>query len=59
MNLTMMHATQRDRELVRNPAAECTRLGIANMVSLARLAPANRTRLNGNEPEMIFVARPA
>ena len=59
MKFTMMHATQRDRKLVRNPAAECTRLGMANMVSLAGLAPANRTSLNRDEPEMIFVAGPA
>jgi hypothetical protein len=58
MKLTMMHATQRDGELIRNPAAECTRLSIASMLSLAGLTPANRTRLNGNEPEAIFIARP-
>jgi hypothetical protein len=39
MKLTMMQATQRDGELVRNPAAECSRLRIANMVSLEGLAP--------------------
>jgi hypothetical protein len=59
MKLTMMQATQRDRKLVRNPAAECTRLSIANVVSLAGLASANRTGLKRNESEMIFIARPA
>ena len=53
----MMNPAERDGELVRNPPAECTRLGIADMVSLAGLPSAHRARLNGNEPQMIFVAR--
>ena len=59
VKLTMMDPAQRDRELVRNPPAECPRLGIANVVSLAGLPAVNRARLNGNEPQMIFVARAA
>jgi hypothetical protein len=57
VELTMMYPAKWDCELVRNSASECTWLGIPNVVSLAGLPATDRARLNGNEPEMILVAR--
>ncbi len=52
----MMQPTQGNRELIRHATAECSRLGIADVVSLAGLPAANRARLKSNEPQMILVA---
>ena len=45
MNLTMMRATERYRELVADLAAECTRLRQPQMVRIRRTPAAKETRL--------------
>ena len=55
MDLAMVKAAERDRELIRYPAAECARLREPDVMGLARLPPADHARLTGNKAQMVFV----
>ena len=59
MNVIMVDAAKRDRELIAHPAAESTRLSKAEMVGLAGMTPAREAGLRRYEFEMTFVAEPS
>src|SRR3984957_8874744 len=52
-----MKSTDRDRILVTDLAPNCTRLGEANMVRLARRAATNNARLSGDELAVFLIAQ--
>src|SRR5260370_35460610 len=56
MHRTMMPATERDRELVADVAAECTGLREAEVVGIRRLTAAHETRLLGDIAQVLPVA---
>src|SRR5262249_46535217 len=56
VELAMVDPAKRNRELIRDSAAERARLRKPNVVSFARLAPAHSARLAGNETDVILVA---
>ena len=51
----MMKAAQRDRELIRYPAAKGTWLGKPDVMGLTRLPSADHAWLTGNKAQMVFV----
>jgi hypothetical protein len=59
MNLIMMDAAKRYRELVAHPAAQGAGLGKAEMVGLAGMTPTREAGLRHYEFEMTFVADPS
>jgi len=59
VELAMMDAAQRYRELIRYPTAEGARLRVPKMMSLAGLPTTHCARLHRNETKMILVARTA
>ena len=56
MNLTMVSATERDRELVADLAAERRRLGKAQMMGIGGAAAADEARLLGYRLDVVTVA---
>ena len=56
MHRTMMPATERDRELIADLAAERTRLGKSEVVGIRRLAAAHQARLLGDIAKVLPVA---
>jgi hypothetical protein len=58
MNLTMVSATQRDRELVADLAAQRRRLGKAQMMGIGGTAAANQARLLGYRFDVVTVTNP-
>ena len=56
MHRTMMPATEGDRELIADLAAERTGLGKSEMVGIRGLAAADETRLLGDIAQMLPVA---
>src|SRR6516162_3484296 len=56
MNLTMVSATERDRELVADFAAERRCLGKAQMMGIGGTAAADQARLLGNRFDVIAIA---
>ena len=52
----MVNAAEWDRKLIRYPAANGARLCKSDMMGLARLPAADRTRLAGNKAQMTLVA---
>ena len=59
VHLTMMRPTERHREFITDFEAECPGLRKAQMVGVARLAPANNTRLCRDILTMPLVAQSA
>jgi hypothetical protein len=58
MDLTVVHATDRHRELVADFATECTGLREAQMVWIAGPATAHQARLLNHVPDVIAVTYP-
>jgi hypothetical protein len=58
MNLTVMSATERDRELVADLATERRSLGKAQMMGIGGAAATNETRLLGNRFDVVTVTDP-
>jgi len=58
MQLTMVTAAERHRELVADLATERTRLRELKMVRIRRAAPASQTGLSAYELQMVAVAQP-
>ena len=58
MNLTMVSATERDRELVADLAAERRCLGKAQMVSIGGPTTTDQTRLLGYRLDVVTVTDP-
>jgi len=56
MNVAVMSPAQRHGELVADLAAERAALGEAQVMSIARLAPADQTSLLSDVPEVVGVA---
>src|SRR5215471_3828451 len=56
MHRPMMPATERDRELIADLAAERTRLGKSEVVGVRGLAATHETRLLGDIPQVLPVA---
>jgi hypothetical protein len=56
MDLTVVSAAQRDRELVADFASEGSVLGKAQMMGIAGLTPADQAGLPGDEPHMVAIA---
>ena len=56
MHRTMMPATERDRELIADLAAERARLGKSEVVGVRGLAAAHETRLLGDIVKVLPVA---
>ena len=56
MDLTMMAAAQRDRELIADFAAEGAVLGKTQVMGFARDAPTDEARLPGHAPDMLTIA---
>src|SRR5215472_10294333 len=59
MNLAMVPATERDRELVANLAAERRRLGKAQMMGIGGAAAADQARLLGYRLDVVTVTDPS
>ena len=59
MDLAMMAAAERDRELIADLAAQRPMLGEAQMMGIGRPAAANQTGLLGDKPNVVAVAYPA
>jgi hypothetical protein len=59
MELAMMSATERDRELVADFASECPILREAQMMGIARLTPADQAGLPGDKADMLAIANAA
>ena len=57
MKLAVMDPTNRDGELVADPAPERASLGKAEMMGIRRRAPAHEARLPRHEFQMILVAQ--
>ena len=57
MQLPVMTAAERNRELVADFEADRSRLGEPQVKRIARLPPADEARLRGDEPEMRLVAQ--
>jgi len=57
VQFAMVDAAYRNGELVADLAAQCTRLGEAQMVGIGGRATAYHARLGGYEFAMIFVAQ--
>jgi len=58
MNLTMVSATERDRELVADLAAERRCLGKAQMMGIGGAAAADQARLLGYRLDVVTVTDP-
>ena len=58
MNLTMVSATERDRELVADLAAERRCLGKAQVMGIGGAAAANKARLLGYRLDVVTVTDP-
>jgi hypothetical protein len=58
MNFAVMPATQRDRELITDSAAECGALRRAQMVGISRAPAANKAWLLGNRFDVLPIANP-
>ena len=56
MNLAMVDAAQGDHEFIAHLPTQRARLHEAEVVRIGVLAPAHKTRLFGNEPQMFLVA---
>ena len=56
MQFAMMPPTERDRELVTDFAPERPVLRKAQMMGIARPAPADQTGLPGDKPHMLAIA---
>jgi hypothetical protein len=56
MDLTMVPAAERDRELIAHLAAECTALGEAKVVRIRGHATAEQAGLPGDEPHVLSVS---
>jgi hypothetical protein len=56
MHRPVMPATERDRELIADLAAECARLGEAQVVGIRGLAAAHETCLLGDIAQVLPVA---
>ena len=59
MNLTMVSATERDRELVADLAAERRGLGKAQMMGIGGAAAADQARLLGHRLDVVTVTDPS
>ena len=57
MQLAVMHAADRDRELVAHSASECTRLCKGEVMRIRWGATAHEACLSHHEPSMVFVAQ--
>ena len=55
MDFAVMHAAERDRELIAGLAAERARLCVAQMVGIGWLSPADQAGLPGDMAQMILV----
>jgi hypothetical protein len=59
MDLAMMAAAERDRELIADLAAKRSMLGEAQMMGIGRPAATNQTGLLGDKSDVLAVANPA
>src|ERR1700722_751013 len=57
VKITVMQSTDRDRILITDLAPNCTRLGEANVVRLARRAATDNARLSGDELAVLLIAQ--
>ena len=58
VNFAMMHAAERDNELVADLTPECTLLREAKMMRVRRLAPADQAWALGYPLDVNFIAKP-
>ena len=56
MQLAMMPAAKRDRELITDFEAQRARLGEAQVVRVGRMASANKAWLRSDKPQVRFIA---
>ena len=54
----MMNGAERNSELIAHLEPETSRLGVADVMSVARGSSANETRLLGDKAEMLLAAEP-
>jgi hypothetical protein len=58
VQLAMMGAAKRHRELIADFAPQCSGLREAEMVGIARLAAADETWLGGDKVQVVLVSKP-
>ena len=56
MKLAVVHATNRDDELIADPVSECTRLHKREVMRIGRRPAAYKARLPGHELPVLFIA---